>query len=266
MNEKLIYIGRIIERPNWSFPCHQHSNFSELIFVVKGEGVVTIGGERYAIQEGDLLIYNQGIVHEEYSSLTNPLETYYCGISHSERPYLIPSEHRPLIKTKEYRDAIQSLFTLIYDESQLQKEQYNEASEYLLMTLMIWIRRLSELDNSKNSDRDAESLAIRIKEFLDLNYLRHISLSEIADAFHMNPYYISHVFHRKYNDSPINYILNRRMAEAKQMLVQTKMKVSEIAQLLGYENSNYFTILFTRMMKESPTQFRKREWMERVNL
>jgi len=56
------------------------------------------------------------------------------------------------------------------------------------------------------------------------------------------------------------------MGEAKQMLVSTKLKISAIAQLLGYENANYFTILFTRLMNESPSQFRKRELRERVNL
>ena len=266
-NEKLLYIGRIIERTNWSFPSHHHPNWSEVIFVVKGEGVVTISGERYAVQEGDLLVYNQGIIHEEYSSRTNPLETYYCGISHPNRSLLIPLENRPIIKTKHNRITIESLFALLYEESQQQREEYQEASEYLLMTLMIWVRRLSELEQStKRLDRDSESLAIRIKDYLDLNYLRHISLNDIAAAFHMNSFYLSHVFRSKYNDSPINYILNRRMGEAKQLLVQTKMKVSEIAQVLGYENTNYFTILFKRIMGESPSQFRKREWKERFNL
>lgn len=266
-NEKLLYIGRIIERTNWSFPSHHHPNWSEIIFVVKGEGVVTISGERYAVQEGDLLVYNQGIIHEEYSSTTKPLETYYCGISHPDRSLLIPLENRPIIKTKQNRDTIELLFSLIYEESQQQREDFQEASEYLLMTLMIWVRRLSELElSTKRLERDSESLAIRIKDYLDLNYLRHISLNDIANAFHMNAYYLSHVFRSKYNDSPINYILNRRMGEAKQLLVQTTMKVSEIAQLLGYENTNYFTILFKRIMRESPSQFRKREWKERINL
>ena len=267
MDEKLLYIGRITARENWSFPSHQHPNWSEVIFVVKGEGVVTISGERYAVEEGDLLVYNQGIIHEEYSSTTNPLETYYCGITHPNRSLLIPIENRPIIKTKGNKTSIESLVSLLYEESQQQRDAFQEASEYLLMTLMIWIKRLSELEQSaKNGDRDSESLALRIKEYLDLNYLRHISLNDIANDFHMNVYYLSHVFHSKYDDSPIHYILNRRMGEAKQLLVQTNMKVSEIAQLLGYENSNYFTILFKRIMEESPTQFRKREWQERINL
>lgn len=266
MSDKLVYIGRIIERPNWSFPSHHHEHFSEVIFVVKGEGVVTIGGERYAVQQGDLLIYNQGVIHEEYSSATNPLETYYFGIEHCNRPYLIAPEQCPVIKTMQHERAIQSLFIMLYEESQQQINQYEEVSSHLLMTLMIWINRLATQQEHHSSERDAESLAIKIKEYLDTNYLRHLTLADIAKAFHMNAYYLSHVFHDKYNDSPIHYVLNRRMGEAKQLLVQTTMKVNEIAQLLGYENANYFTILFTKMMKESPTQFRKRELKERIDL
>jgi len=266
MNLSLQYIGKILEQPDWSFPTHQHEHFSEFIFVTKGEGVVTIAGERYAVQEGDLLVYNKGVIHEEYSCQSNPLATFYCGIAHPGLETLIPLDCCPVLKTKENKEALHSLFYLLYEEAQQKREQFQEAVRHLLTALVIWVNRLSKDNSTMSTERDAESLAIRIKEYLDIHYLRHLTLQDIANEFHMNPYYISHVFHRKYNNSPINYILNRRMGEAKQMLVSTKLKISAIAQLLGYENANYFTILFTRLMNESPSQFRKRELRERVNL
>ncbi|MNP87470.1 HTH-type transcriptional activator Btr [compost metagenome] len=56
------------------------------------------------------------------------------------------------------------------------------------------------------------------------------------------------------------------MGEAKCLLTKTDMKVSEIAHVLGYQNANYFTILFTKTMGESPTQYKKNERSERVDL
>lgn len=266
MNLTLQNIGKISGQPDWSFPTHQHGQFSELIFVSAGEGVVTIAGDRFAIQEGDLLVYNKGIIHEEYSSRSNPLSLFYCGIVHPEMDTLIPLDWCPVLKTKEHKGTIHSLYQLLYDEAQRKQEHFQQASRHLLAVLVVWINRLHEENKKQNLGRDAESLAIGIKEYLDLHYLRRLTLQDIANAFHMNPYHISHVFQRKYKDSPINYILNRRMAEARQLLVSTDLKVAEIAQLLGYENSNYFTILFRRLMHESPSQYRKRELRERVNL
>ncbi|EFM12596.1 transcriptional regulator, AraC family [Paenibacillus curdlanolyticus YK9] len=61
-------------------------------------------------------------------------------------------------------------------------------------------------------------------------------------------------------------MLQRRMGEAKRLLVNTNLKVGGIARLLGYENANYFTIHFTKTMREPPTQYKKNEKRERVNL
>lgn len=267
MNLTLQNIGKVHDQPDWSFPTHQHGQFSELIFVTKGEGVVTIAGERYAVQEGDLLVYNKGVIHEEYSSRSNPLALYYCGIVHPEMESLIPLDWCPILKTKEHMDTIFSLYTLLFEEAQRKQGQFQQVAGHILTVLVIWLHRLKTENNSRlNTVRDAESLAIGIKEYLDIHYLRHLTLQDIANEFHMNPYYISHVFHRKYNDSPINYILNRRIGEARQLLVSTTLKISAIAQLLGYENANYFTILFTRLMNESPSQYRKRELRARINL
>jgi YesN/AraC family two-component response regulator len=48
------------------------------------------------------------------------------------------------------------------------------------------------------------------------------------------------------------------MGEATRLLVSTKKKIWEIAKLVGYDNPNYFTILFTKTVGESPRSFRKR--------
>ena len=82
----------------------------------------------------------------------------------------------------------------------------------------------------------------------------------------MNPYYLSHVFNDMYNDSPINYLISRRMGEGKRLLINTNMKVREIASLLGYENPNYFTRIFTKTMGESPLQFKRSETKERLDM
>jgi YesN/AraC family two-component response regulator len=51
-------------------------------------------------------------------------------------------------------------------------------------------------------------------------------------------------------------MIYRRMGEAKRLLINTEMKVREIAKLVGYENANYFTMFFTKTMGESPLQYK----------
>lgn len=265
---KLEYVGKNEPvSPDWSFPSHMHQNWSELVLVTDGEGVVLIHDERYVVHKGDLLIYHQGILHEEYSARHNPIKTFYCGISHKGSESLLPRSVHPVIKTKENYEILYSYFQLLYEENRLMLEQHQQVTEHLLKSLLIWTERLMTLHAAKqHANGDKDSFALHLKEYLDLNYLRHVSLQDIANHFRVNPYYISHAFKQKYGDSPINYMIKRRMGEAKQMLITTNLKVYEIAEILGYDNPNYFTILFTKLMKETPTQFKKREKSQRIDL
>ncbi|WP_409343602.1 AraC family transcriptional regulator [Paenibacillus sp. MBLB4367] len=266
----LVYIGKISGNPKWSFPSHAHEDLSEMIYISNGEGMIKIDGRPYAVQQGDLLIYNQGILHEECSSAICPLDMYYCGVANVKIAgisgrRIIPEGATPYIKTKQYADKISGIFSFMYEESVVQGKGHTLICESLLIALITLIQRMVQPDLGV-SRKDPNALAVQIKEYLDQNYLRHVTLKDMADNFHRNAYYLSHVFKKKYNDSPINYMLYRRMGEAKRLLVNTDMKVGEVATFLGYENANYFTILFTRTMGESPTQFKRNEKRERVDL
>ncbi|WP_150274026.1 AraC family transcriptional regulator [Paenibacillus tepidiphilus] len=266
----LAYIGRAGGKPDWRFPAHQHEDVSEIVFIAHGEGVIKINGQPFAVQAGDMLIYNQGIIHEECASPICPLDMYYCGLVHAGKPggepeLLIPADASPYIRTREKADHIRYLFDMLYAESGEQAEGYEAVCSGLLTALITLIRRMTDTQ-VKPCKKDPDALAVSLKEYLDEHYLCHLSLNDIAGFFHMNAYYLAHVFKKKYNDSPINYMLRRRMGEAKRLLVNTDMKIREIADFLGYENANYFSILFTKTMGESPTQFKRSERKERIDL
>ncbi|MGF9700389.1 AraC family transcriptional regulator [Paenibacillus sp. MABNR03] len=268
-SSRLLYIGKVNGNPNWNFPSHMHEDISEMVYVSDGEGIIKINEHPYTVKKGDLLVYNQGVIHEQCTSPVCPLSLYYCGIANiysdgTHTKHLIPENASPYIQTKAYAGRIGELFEFIYEESSNQKTGYEKICEGLLDVLLVLVQRLVQPNASKKQDSD--HLAVRIKEYLDENYLQHLKLQDIAAHFHMNPYYLSHVFKHKYDDSPIRYIVYRRMGEAKRLLSTTDMKVSEIAHVLGYQNANYFTNLFTNTMGESPTQYKKNERAERVDL
>ncbi|WP_338448848.1 AraC family transcriptional regulator [Niallia oryzisoli] len=269
-NPSLVYIGKLSEKPDWNFPSHRHDDLSEIVYILGGEGDFIIDDQPYLVQQGDLLIYNKGIFHEEKSSKNNPLKTYYCGIAdiHIEglpEGYITPMGTCPLIKQNKYSEQMEKLFSMMFEESSLKLKGYDDICKNLLRSMIIYIQRMAQLEEMKTKN-DSETLALQIKEFLDKNYLKQLTLEEIALEFHMNAYYLSHVFKNHYNDSPINYMIYRRMGEAKKLLINTDMKVREISQLVGYENANYFSRIFAKTMGESPLQYKKNEKKERVNL
>lgn len=258
----LAYAGQVGGNPNWNFPSHKHDDLSEIIYICEGEGTFIINNKSYTAKKGDILIYNAGIIHEEYSNPTNPLVTFFCGISNLAIDQLrelsiIPLDLEPVIRKNEYSDLIGIYFSHIFEESSLKAAGYEIICQGLLTSSIALIHRAIKLQNLKSETTESNTLAHRIKEFIDKNYKKNIKLEDIADALYINKYYLSHVFKEQMQITPINYLINRRIGEAKNLLVSTELKIGEIARIMGYDNPNYFTLLFKKMTGETPKQFKE---------
>jgi AraC-like DNA-binding protein len=105
------------------------------------------------------------------------------------------------------------------------------------------------------------SLSRLIKQALrhiDIHYRDRLGLSEISEALHVNPSYLSRVFKNSVGVGIVDYVNARRIFEAKRLLVSTDMKISDIALQVGYSNIPYFNIVFMNSAGCSPREFRAR--------
>jgi len=258
----LAYAGQVSGNPNWNFPSHKHDDISEMIYICSGEGTFIINNQHYTAKEGDILIYNSGIIHEEYSNPSRPLQTIFCGIKNVaieslKELCLIPLEVEPVIRKNNYSNTIGTYFSTILEESSLQNDGYHIICQSLLTSSITYIHRAIKSQYIKSESPESNHLASRIKEYIDKNYKKNIKLEDIADELHINKYYLSHVFKEHLQISPINYLIQRRIGEAKNMLVSTELNVGEIARILGYDHPNYFSLLFKKTTGETPRQFKE---------
>ena len=95
-----------------------------------------------------------------------------------------------------------------------------------------------------------------ILEYLNLNYASRVKLEDIEKLCHCSSSYISHVFKKRSGYSINGYMNQLRLKEAERLLKQTNLSISEIALMIGYSNSNYFTNLFTKQFHMSPKKYR----------
>ncbi|MBR1696100.1 MAG: helix-turn-helix transcriptional regulator, partial [Selenomonas sp.] len=95
-----------------------------------------------------------------------------------------------------------------------------------------------------------------IKAYLDNHYLEELSLSQIAAELHISPYYMSHIFKECTGGSPMQYITQLRITEAQNLLLSTKQSITDIAMQCGYNNSNYFQSVFSRLVGMPPGKYR----------
>jgi two-component system, response regulator YesN len=98
----------------------------------------------------------------------------------------------------------------------------------------------------------------RIKKYIDSHYADNMNLKNIAALFYMNPVYLGQLFRKTYGVYFNDYLLERRVEEAKKLLRQTDLRMYEIAERVGIKNANYFVSQFEKLVKLSPMEYRNK--------
>lgn len=253
----LWYIGHVCDDPNWAMATDCHSDLCEIIYVAGGEGEFTINGENFTATRGDLFIINQNVPHAEKSSVKKPMETYFCGINNINikglaENCILADDICPHVPAGKYQYKIESFLTDIFQECKSQVLGYELICEGLLTSLILLIYRVV----STSQKSSATPLSEKIREYIDANYVKNLSLSSIARDLYISRDYVSHSFKNDVGISPINYLINLRIEQAKKLLLYTDKPLAEIAPLVGYENPSHFTQTFKKLTGMSPRQFR----------
>ncbi|MFL6555350.1 MAG: helix-turn-helix transcriptional regulator, partial [Bacillus sp. (in: firmicutes)] len=104
----------------------------------------------------------------------------------------------------------------------------------------------------------AKGEAHKIKQYIDLHYHENISLKTMAAKFFMNPVYLGQLFKKTYGIYFKDYLLQIRINEAKKLLRQSEMRIYEIAESVGFNNTDYFVTIFGKLENITPSEYRNK--------
>lgn len=102
-----------------------------------------------------------------------------------------------------------------------------------------------------------ETTIARIVEYAEQNYRSSITLTDIAEKFHMNTVYVCQLFKKKTGVTFIHFINRLRIEKAKGLLLSTDLTAEQIAERVGIMNNNYFFRLFKKATGQTVKQYRK---------
>lgn len=97
----------------------------------------------------------------------------------------------------------------------------------------------------------------RALELIDDCSEKDLTLKEIASAANMSTYHFSRTFKQVTGWTPHQYVLRRRVQKAEQLLLQTDLKISDIAAATGFSSIHQLSKVFRRLSKKSPSEFRR---------
>jgi len=109
----------------------------------------------------------------------------------------------------------------------------------------------------RESSRHYRDLLAQALDFIDKHYSENsLSLNRVAKEVNISPSYLSAVFSQEVGPTFVEYLTQRRMEAARNLLQQTDMKSSEIAFAVGYKDPHYFSYLFRKTQGCSPRDYR----------
>jgi YesN/AraC family two-component response regulator len=107
---------------------------------------------------------------------------------------------------------------------------------------------------------DADPTAAKIQAAIDYikkNYSKDVNMAVVSNYISMNYSLFSAEFKNYTGTNFVNYVKDIRMAEAKRLLSETDLKVTEISQQVGYDNEKHFMKSFKGYVGVSPSEYRK---------
>lgn len=257
---QLRYISISKYEGDWHSLPHTHQ-FTELFYVLHGEGVFYIEREKVPVKTDDLIIINPNVEHTEKTFPNNPMEYIVFGVE--GLAFSFP-EHDPaygrgysFYSYGSDKNQFINFAQLMMHEFQDKKPGFEKVCHGLLEVLLVYISRKQKLSVISESSFQLSKECAIAKRYIDTNYAQDITLDSLADLTHINKFYLAHSFTECIGQSPISYLTERRLAACKELLSSSNLSVTQIATSAGFSSQSYFSQIFNKKVGMSPRQYRK---------
>mgnify|MGYP001047570043 CR=1 FL=1 len=262
---KLLYISTSKYEGDWQSILHSHP-FSELFYVVNGQGSFLAEGSEFYVKRSDMVIINPHVQHTEKSLPNAPLDYIVLGIeglsfsfekiAAAQAGVSMETASGTVYKYNVANTNVYAYLNIMLEEISRQEENYETVCQNLLEVLLICMLRNDTLSLVPDNNLLLNRECTQIKNYLDANYSETITLDTLAALTHMNKYYIAHAFTKYAGISPINYLVQKRIQEGKSLLESTSYSIAQIAAMLGFSSQSYFSQAFRKATGQTPMQYR----------
>lgn len=245
---------------NFYFGGEAH-NFWELVYIDKGQLLVTAGENKYLLKAGELAFHKPNEFHAlcAYGDVSanaiiasfvceNPCMEYFehrfTFLNAREREYLYEAlRHNKVLKKR--------------DDASFGSLQIIQANlELLLLSL---IRRSDSTGISTRVESYAQqthyrSTAEQVNAYLEANVTEKLTLERIASDLNYSVSQMKKLYRRQAGRGIIETFIQLKMDEAKRLLREGKMNIKQIAAYLGYDNAAYFSRIFKKTFDMTPSE------------
>lgn len=244
---------------------HWHSQI-EMVYVKKGVIAVNCNSEMIKAKTGELIFINSNEPHSYYV-ITAPVELSCCTIDLMMLKGRYVTSYEPDFITSymifenhiSNEPVLIQHFLTMWDEGKRKYIGYEYAIKsnlYSIIVLMLRNHIKSTITNKQYiyKNRNLENIN-KIIKYIEDRYNEDITLDELADFLNFNRYYFCRLFKGITGMSPVKFINNYRVHQAISLMQNSTLTISQISSQVGFNNSNYFTKVFSEVTNETPSSY-----------
>lgn len=138
--------------------------------------------------------------------------------------------------------------------------QIAERTSQSVIDTVRWVNHLlGRVFDYEAEVQKSQTIIEKIKAYIQEHYTENIGRNEIGAHFYLVPEYLAKIFKKKTGQNIKDYINEYRLMQAKNLLNNTEMRVSDVAAEVGFDNFSYFSTLFKKYTGMTPNEYRKRQ-------
>ncbi|MGN1295887.1 MAG: helix-turn-helix transcriptional regulator [Bacilli bacterium] len=254
-DDTFLYITKTELDMNFQTNLHTHPNLEILLFT-DGNGYIQTTNRRIAVKKNSLVIVNNKTKHCEISK---SLKFFAIGINKID-VFSKSSFTNKIIdfSLNDFEFSIfNSLYQLIYQEASNKNKSSLQIISNSLDTLLLLLKEKHDVLVTNTKKNQYSDLVNNIINIINNYYHVDIKLDEVAHRLSQSKSTICHEFKKQTKMTIMNYKLNKQLEEAANFLKNSDMSVSQIAILVGFNNTSYFTKCFRNKYNLSPKEYRE---------
>ena len=245
---------------NGDFPAntgHYH-NMYEIYFLKTGSCRYFIGDRLFHIAEGDIVLISKGIIHKSLYP-DAPVERYLINFTDDMIPDEISGDMKKLFQQSIYHTPKESAGDILTIFKKIERET-NSPDKYsplvttgLLTELLTYILRHPSDKAEMVSNLPIEN----VPSYIAGHYREQLTLENMAEMCSLSTSYFSRLFKNITGFGFKEYLTMLRLKEAQSLLMHTDLSICKVAYECGFNDSNYFSVVFKELIGLSPLKYRK---------
>ncbi len=235
------------------FISRKHPHYFVIEYVEEGNGYVDVDGHYYEVCADSVYILQPGIKHSYGADKEKPYRKIWINCFSNILTEFMASyglKDKIVFPNSGCREYFLELLRIARENPV--NEEYNIEISKVIFNLLLTLAK-----QASQKEKSISKIALRAKQELDSSIYRKMNVEQLCESLTVSKSQLSRDFKKHFSVTPYQYLLNKKINVAKQLLLLTNMKIQEISDALCFSDEYNFSNVFKSKVGQSPYVFRK---------